>query len=175
MSETLDRAYALLRQGLFDEAIDGLNACLSSEPDNVSALRGRGVAYFQMRKWGAAAADFSRVRDLDPEDLEGWVALGASLAMDLKVYPAIEVLETLVEKHPTFVRGRIQLGQLYFRLCVTAKGRLHMEAALASRPTLAERKIIEKTLEEQKKLDKKRYYRPDFEALRRRVREEGRV
>jgi tetratricopeptide (TPR) repeat protein len=175
MEAMLDQAQAHLKKGEFERAVEEYTACLSSKGDEVSALRGRGIAHFQLKKWNEAISDFSKARDLDSTDLESWVGLGMSLAMDLKVYPAIEVLETLLEKHPDYARGHLQLGLLYFRLCVTAKGRHHLEKALACRPTLMERRIIEKTLKEQKQLDKRRLYRPDFEALRRQNQEEERV
>jgi|SRR5215471_19831701 len=166
MEDLLNQANAHLKEGQFERAIEEFTECLSSKPHEVSALRGRGIAQFQLKKWNEAISDFSKARDLDPADLESWVSLGMSLAMDLKIYPAIDVLETLLEKHPDYARGHLQLGLLYFRLCVIAKGRHHMERALASRPTLVERRIIEKVLKEQNQLDKRRFYRPDFEALR---------
>ncbi len=172
MKDTLEQANTYLKEGDFERAVEGFTASLSSELKSVpalagSALRGRGIAYFQLKNWKDAISDFSKARDLDPEDLESGVGLGMSLAMDLQIYPAIDVLETLLQKHPDFVRGHIQLGFLYFRLAIIAKGRAHLEQALTSRPTLTERRLIEKTLKEQKQMDKKRFYRPDFEALRR--------
>jgi len=58
------------------------------------------------------------------------------------------------------------LGLLYYKLCATAKGKKHMESALAGRPAPHERRMIEQILKEQKTLDEKRFFRPDFEALR---------
>ncbi len=164
-----------LKEGQFEAAIEGFTAHLLSHPEDVSAWRGRGIARFQLKHWQEAISDFSKARDIDPEDLEAWIGLGMSLAMDLKIHPAIDVLETLLERHPDCVRGHIQLGMLYYRLCVIAQGRKHMEQALASRPTLAERGMIERILSEQKKLDNKRYHRPDFEALRKKAQDEKRV
>ena len=69
------------------------------------------------------------------------------------------------EANSHHARTHIQLGLLQFKLCPNAEGRKHMEAALKARPTLEERRLIEKTLKEQKDQDKGRYYRPDFEAL----------
>jgi len=175
MKEILDQAHTHLKEGQFERAVEEFTACLSSKPDEVSAWRGRGIAQFQLKNWNDAASDFSKARDLDPDDLESGVGLGMSLAMDLKIYPAIDVLETLLERHPHFARGHMQLGLLYFRLCVPAKGHHHMKMALANRPTLTERRIIEKVLNEQKQLDRRRFYRPDFEALRQRNQDEKRA
>ena len=82
------------------------------------------------------------------------------------MYPSIEIFETVLVKHPQHVRGHVQLGLLYFRLAAIAKGREQMQAALAAKPSLEERRQIEAILREQDRLDKQRYYRPDFEALR---------
>ena len=112
-----------------------------------------------------AASDFSQARELDPANLESWIGLGMSLAMQNRVYDAIGVLEDLLKLHPDFVRGHMQMGMLQYKLCATNKGRAHMEKALASRPSLQERRQIEQILKEQKAMDDKRLYRPDFEKL----------
>ena len=146
-----------------------MTTVLPASPDEAVALRDRAVAHFQRKAWAEARADFARARELDPSDLESWVGLGMSLAMVNEIYPAIEVFETLLAGHPDYARGHLQLGLLYYKLCVTAKGRTHLERALACRPTLAQRRLIEGVLQEQAKLDQRRYYRPDFEALRARA------
>jgi hypothetical protein len=56
---------------------------------------------------------------------------------------------------------------LHLKIGAIAKGKDLLNEALRRRPSLAERRGIEAALAEQEKLDKKRYYRPDFEALRR--------
>ena len=164
--ETLAEAEASLREGELDAAIEQFTAVLQVAPDVVAALRGRAVAHFQRKAWAEARADFARARELDPADLESWVGLGMSLAMAHEIYPAIEVFETLLAHHPDYARGHLQLGLLYYKLCVTAKGRKHLEQALTCRPTREQRQLIEQVLGEQAKLDRGRYYRPDFAALR---------
>ena len=168
-AETL-KAQALeqLQGGLFEEAAATFSTCLSIQPDDADALRGRGVAYTQLKQWSSASADFRAAAALQPDDPENWVDLGVSLGMDNQVYPAIETFEAVLTKHPQHVRGHLQLGLLYFRLAAIAKGREQMHAALAARPNLEERRAIESVLREQDQLDRQRYYRPDFEALRKR-------
>ena len=118
-----------------------------------------------------AAADFRAARDLMPDDPDHWVDLAVSLAMDDQAYPAIEVFETLLARSPECVRGRVELGLLYLRLGAIPKGREHLQEALTHRPTPAQRQLIQAALREQDKLDRKRLYRPDFEALHRQHRE----
>ena len=139
----------------------------SIEPDAAQAFRGRALALVQLKRWQAAAQDFSKARELDPDTLDNWVGLGLSLASEGQVYRAIAVFDDLLAKHPRYVRGHIQAGLLYYRICATAKGRRHLETALACRPSLEERRLIERILREQAALDQRRYYRPDFDALRR--------
>ena len=165
-AETL-KAQALeqLQGGLFDEAAATFSACLSLQPDEAGALRGRGLAYLQLKQWPRASADFRAAAALQPDDPENWVDLGFSLGMENQAYPAIEIFETVLAKHPQHVRGHFQLGLLYFKLAAVAKGREQMQAALAAKPSLEERRAIEAVLREQDQMDRQRYYRPDFEAL----------
>ncbi len=164
--EMLTTAETSLREGSFECAIEEFTAALERSPELAEAYRGRALASFQLKQWAEAQADFARARELNPDDRESWIGLGMSLAMANEIYPAIEIFETLLVRHPDYVRGHLQLGLLYYKLCATAKGRAHLEQALACRPTLAERRLIEQVLGEQAKLDKGRYYRPDFAALR---------
>ena len=161
------QATAQLRDGLFDEAVSTFSACLALETQDAASLQGRALARFQLKQWSAAIEDFRAAKSLNPGDPENWVGLGMSLAMENQIYPAIETLEGLLAAHPDYVRGHIQLGLLYLQLGLIPKGRQQLQQALAHRPTLAQRRFIEAALKEQDKLDPKRYYRPDFEALHR--------
>ncbi len=166
-AETLrEQGFEELRQGAYEQAINTFTACLAQAPQASEAFRGRATAEFQLKQWQTALADFKQAHALDPEQLENWIGLGMSLAMNNDIYGAIGTLETLLEKSPNYARGHIQLGLLYYKMCMTAKGREHMEKALASRPVLDERRFIEDILRKEKELDAKRFYRPDFEALR---------
>ncbi len=163
----MEQAQAHLKEGAFEEAVEAFSACLVMSPRQAKAYQGRGLARLQLKEWEQAASDFARAKDIDPDDLENWIGLGISLASNERVYEAIDVFDGLLKKNPRSARGHIQAGLLYFKLCIPAKGRKHMEAALQCRPTPAERRFIESVLKEESALDKKRYHRPDFEELRR--------
>lgn len=150
-----------------EDAVEAFSDCLLLEPGDARVYSGRGVARFQLKQWPLAVSDFKKAVELDPEDPENWTGLAMGLASDNKIYEAIEVFETLLRKRPQYVRGHIQLARLYYQLGVIAKGHKQLETALTSRPSPAERKTIEELKKEQMAMDKKRYYRPDFEALRR--------
>ena len=163
----MQQAYEKLQDGRFVEAVDTFSAALAMGPQDAKALRGRGLAYLEVKRWSLAAADFDAARQLAPEDSENWVDFGVSLAMDNQVYPAIQVFDTLLSRQPECARGHLELGLLHLRLGAILKGREQLQKALACRPTLAQRRLIDSVLREQEKLDRKRYYRPDFEALHR--------
>ena len=170
----MKQAYDQLQEGQFEEAVETFSASLAIDPREPKALRGRGLAYLQLKRWSSATTDFEAARTLTPDDPDNWVELGISLAMDDQIYPAIDVLEKLLARQPKYARAHLELGLLHLRLGAIPKGRQQLQQALACRPTLAERRLIESVLREQDQLDRKRYYRPDFEALRRQ-RQEQRV
>ncbi len=163
---TLEQAFRQLKQGYFENALESFTDYLLVDAEEAKAYQGRAMASFQLNQWASAVSDFQKAKELDPADLENWVGLAMSLAMENKIYEAVDVFEELLSRHPTFVRGHVQLGLLYYRLGVITKGHQQMDWALACRPPLAERRLIEQSKKEQVALDKKRYYRPDFEALR---------
>ena len=175
MSEPLDRAaesmleqgYQQLQAGEFDRAVETFSACLILEPQETRAFRDRGLAHVQLKRWADASEDFSKAREFNPDDVDSGIELGISLAMGDQVYPALRVFETVLARHPDSAKAHLQLGLLYLKLCVVAKGREHLAQALACHPTMEERRLIDANLREQDKLDRQRYYRPDFEALRR--------
>ena len=101
------------------------------------------------------------------DDVESSLKIAMGLVMENKIYPAIKIYEDILASHPDHVATHIQLGLLQYKLCAVSEGNKHMEAALKARPALEERRLIEKTLKEQKELNKGRYIRPDFEALSR--------
>ncbi|MBI1884036.1 MAG: tetratricopeptide repeat protein [Chlamydiae bacterium] len=163
----LENAYQKLKEGYFQSAVEAFTECLARDSLQADAYHGRAQAHFQLKNWSLALSDFTKAKELKEENLENWIGVAMSLAMDHKIYEAIEVLDTLLVHHPKYVRGYIQLGQLYYRLGVIRKGNEQMEKALACDPSLSERRTIERLQREQKELDKRRFYRPDFEALRR--------
>ena len=161
----IEQAYGQLAEGRLEEAVETFSAAITLEPQEAAALRGRGVAQAHLKQWALAVKDFASARDVNPEQTDNWVDLGFCLGMDNQAYPAIEVFDTLLTKHPDCVRGHLELGRLHLRLGAIPKGREQLQQALACRPTLEQRRLIESILSEQDTLDKKRYYRPDFEAL----------
>lgn len=161
-----DQGFEFLQAGQFDDAIDAFTTCLAVYPETAKAFLGRAIARFQIKDWKLSEQDFRRANALNVQEPEGRVGLGVSLAMQNKIYPALDVFEALLTDFPDFVRGYIQLGMMQIKLGAISKGREYLNQALTHRPSLAERQFIESVLKEQQTLDAKRHYRPDFEALR---------
>ena len=155
------------KEGRFKKVQQSLDQALAIEPDDVPLLMLRAMAQTKQSLWVGAQADYAKARRLAPEDPETWLGEGMCLAIRQQVYPALDLLETLLQKQPHFVRGHIQVARYYFKLCVSAKGQAHLKAALAADPNLDERREIEEMSRSEAVLDQKRMYRPDFEALRR--------
>lgn len=163
----MKQAYEQLAEGRFEEAVETFSASLTLDPNAANALRGRGLAYLQLKRWDGAAEDFRAATQLMPDEADNWIDLGISLGMKNEAYQAIDAFEALLARQPHHVRGHLELGLLYLRIGVIPKGREHLQQALAGRPTLEQRRRIESLLHEQDRLDPKRFYRPDFEALHR--------
>ena len=152
--DLLEKAESLLREGHLEEAIFAFTECIEEHAPDARVFYGRARCYFQLKNWPAALPDFSKSRQLAPDNLDSWVGEGVCLAMVNQVYEGIAIFEELLSKNPSYVRGRFQLGQLYYHLGVITKGHREMEKALTHRPTLGERRMIEQALKEQKTLDK---------------------
>lgn len=163
----INQAFRLLVEGHLGDAVKTFSDCLSLEPKEARIYRGRGAAYFQLKKWKQAIADFENARQLDSEDPDNWMGLAMSLVMDSKIYEAIDVYEALITDKPRFVNAHIQLALLYYRLGTISKGHQQLDIALNAGPSHNERNRIEEIKKEQLTLDKKRYHKPDFTELRR--------
>ena len=166
IDDMIQEAYEKLQEGYFENAVEAFSECLLLEPEDARIYAGRGMSHFQLQEWPLAAEDFKKAQELNPGDPENWVGFAMSLAMDNKIYEAVDVFEALIKRNPHYARAHIQLAQLYYRLGVITKGHRQLDLALAARPSLAERRTIEQLKKEQLTLDKRRYYKPDFEALR---------
>ncbi len=166
-SEMTEKAYQQLQEGYFEDAIEAFSNCLLLDSAHARSYFGRGMAYCGLKKWQPAFLDFQRAQEIDPEDPQNRVACAMSLAMDNKIYEAIELFEQLLAQNPRYIPAHVQLAKLYYGLGVIGKGHQQLDLALGSRPSLSERRMIEELKKEQLTLDKRRYYRPDFEMLRR--------
>ena len=134
------QAYEQLQAGQFEDAVETFSAALSIASGDAAALRGRGLAYLQLKQWPAASGDFESATRSHPSNTDNWVELAVTLAIEGKIYPAIQTFEALLDRDPACVRGAVEFGLLYIRLGAIPRGRQLLEQALTLRPTLDQRR-----------------------------------
>ena len=163
----IEQGFGYLEEGRFEDAIEVFSAAHLLDGRDDRPLRGRALANVRIGHAVVAESDFRAARDLNSDSPDNWMGVGLSLAMQNKIYEAIAIYEELLHRKPDYLQAHIQLGRLYFKVGVIAKGRDFFQKALTLRPNLAQRREIETVLREQDKLDHNRYYRPDFGRLAR--------
>src|SRR5437016_577394 len=87
MSETYDlyqQARAHLRKGRAAQATVAVEKAKRREPDKASIREALGIAYFRMRRWEEAAAEFRTLLELSPVNDYAHYALGRCLEMQGK-------------------------------------------------------------------------------------------
>ena len=70
---------AHLKQGMAAQATVALEKAKRREPDKASIREALGIAYFRIRRWPEAEAEFRAVLDLSPTDHYAHYALGRAL------------------------------------------------------------------------------------------------
>ena len=68
-----------LRAGMAAQATVSLEKAKRREPDKASIREALGIAYFRIRRWSEAEAEFRKVLELSPDNDYAHYALGRSL------------------------------------------------------------------------------------------------
>ena len=82
MSETFDlfqQGRAHLKKGMAAQATVVLERAKRLEPEKASIREALGIAYFRLRRWEEAEAEFRALLELSPADDYGHYALGRAL------------------------------------------------------------------------------------------------
>jgi Flp pilus assembly protein TadD len=82
VSETYDlfqQGMSHLRKGMAAQATVPLEKAKRQEPDKASIREALGIAYFRIRRWQEAEAEFRAVLELSPADDYAHYALGRAL------------------------------------------------------------------------------------------------
>jgi Flp pilus assembly protein TadD len=82
VSDTYDlfqKGRAHLRKGMAAQATVSLEKAKRREPDKASIREALGIAYFRIRRWAEAEAEFRAVLELSPADDYAHYALGRTL------------------------------------------------------------------------------------------------
>ncbi|MCC9606364.1 tetratricopeptide repeat protein [Blastopirellula sp. JC732] len=80
--------------------VEKLSKAIKTDPDNVDALKLRGVLYLQQEDFEKASADLKQVMDKNPNDVAVLQAYADTLAGMKKFDEAIALLDKTVAEHP---------------------------------------------------------------------------
>ena len=105
---------------------------------NVEPLRFRGIIYERLKRWPEAEADFKRVLELAPDDVDTlnylgytWVDRGENLT------EAFDMIRKAVEEQPQSGAIVDSLGWAHYKLGEYAQARENLEKAVALSPSSA--------------------------------------
>src|SRR5207249_8336444 len=92
MSESADSLFqkgkAHLKRGMPAQATVALEKAKKREPDKASIREALGIAYFRIRRWEAAEAEFRKVLELSPVNDYAHYALGRCLEKQGRMHEA---------------------------------------------------------------------------------------
>ncbi|XP_045153783.1 tetratricopeptide repeat protein 13 isoform X2 [Echinops telfairi] len=117
-NEELAIAYVLIGSGLYDEAIRHFSTMLQEEPDLVSAIYGRGIAYgkkglHDIKNAELALFELSRVITLEPDRPEVFEQRAEILSPLGRITEAVNDLTKAIQLQPS-ARLHRHRGTLYF-------------------------------------------------------------
>ncbi|KAM4680578.1 tetratricopeptide repeat protein 13 isoform 2-T2 [Amazona ochrocephala] len=117
-NEELAIAYVLIGNGLYDEAIRHFSTMLQEEPELVSAIYGRGIAYgkkglHDMKNAELALFELSRVVSLEPDHPEVYEQRAEILSPLGRISEALSDLTKAIQLQPS-ARLYRHRGTLYF-------------------------------------------------------------
>jgi tetratricopeptide (TPR) repeat protein len=127
----------------YEEALPFYNELVNSLSDeeikaNVEPLRFRGIIYERLKRWPEAEADFKRVLELVPDDVDTlnylgytWVDRGENLT------EAFDMIRKAVEKEPQSGAIVDSLGWAHYKLGEYEKAKINLEKAVALSPSSA--------------------------------------
>jgi tetratricopeptide (TPR) repeat protein len=100
--QRVERAQQLSESHRWAEALTELDAALAIHPTNALWHAQRGYLLEELDRTEEAADAYQRSFDLDPDDREVALALGATLARLGRMGAALQVFESLAREHPDF-------------------------------------------------------------------------
>ena len=106
-------AQSLIYQGKKDEAIQCYEKILAKYPDEISAIYGKGMVYYQFNELDEALKHFDTVLRIDPEEIDTLYAKGAILRNIGKNEEALPVLNKTVTLNPQMHIAWLAKGYLH--------------------------------------------------------------
>jgi hypothetical protein len=112
-TEWLKRASVLEQRKDWPGLLDWCRRWTNSEPANVNAWYGLGIAYGKLTRYQDAIDAFRQAVRIDPRDARAWTNLGVAYGKLARYQDAIGAFRQAVRINPTFARAWYNLGVAY--------------------------------------------------------------
>jgi predicted Zn finger-like uncharacterized protein len=96
----LAQARALRERGETVKALEAFQKLAREEPDNVGALTGRGLCYFELNQYGSAVASFQQALVIAPDDPDATMGLAETFRQMGKLAEAVALYQRYLDAHP---------------------------------------------------------------------------
>jgi len=112
----LEDIRALLHQGLFDQALEGLRPHLNGDPDHPNVSKLTGVAYLFSGRADQAIPHFEKCATLQPDNPEAQFDFAAAMEAADRLDDAAEILSNAIELDPGYADALNNLGLVQDKL-----------------------------------------------------------
>ena len=96
----LVQARAMRERGETAKALEAFQRLVREEPDNVGALTGRGLCYFELNQYGSAVASFQQALVIAPDDPDATMGLAETYRQTGKRAEAVALYQRYLVAHP---------------------------------------------------------------------------
>ena len=116
MSETtyslFQRGQAHLKRGMAAQATVSLEKAKRREPEKASIREALGIAYFRIRRWDAAEAEFRKLLEMSPVNDYAHYALGRTLEKQGRMHEANGHYKLASSLRPSSAQYRARIKEL---------------------------------------------------------------
>lgn len=119
-ADNLPEVQRLIKQGQFPQALEKVDAYLSSKPKDAQGRFLKGLIYTEMNKPGEAVAVFTKLTEDYPELPEPYNNLAVLYAQQKQYDKARTALEMAIRTHPSYAIAYENLGDVYAKLASQA-------------------------------------------------------
>ncbi len=119
-ADNLPEIQRLIKQGQYPQAMDKVDAYLSSRPKDAQGRFLKGLIYTEMNKPGDAIAVFTKLTEDYPELPEPYNNLAVLYAQQKQYDKARTALEMAIRTHPSYAIAYENLGDIYAKLASQA-------------------------------------------------------
>lgn len=119
-ADNLPEVQRLIKQGQYPQALEKVDAYLSSRPKDAQGRFLKGLIYTEMNKPGDAIAVFTKLSEDYPELPEPYNNLAVLYAQQKQYDKARTALEMAIRTHPSYAIAYENLGDVYAKLASQA-------------------------------------------------------